>query len=75
MISKYSDVTAQAKDLFKASRLVDLASEEYTHPQTPWLSLLLNLFLILLTRGCESLHRTTSPDRSLVNKNEEPHFE
>ena len=32
MIANYSDVTAQAKDVFKASRLVHLASEEYTPP-------------------------------------------
>ena len=32
MIEKYSDVKAQAKDVFKASRLVHLASEEYTPP-------------------------------------------
>ena len=32
MIAKYSDVKAQAKDVFKASRLVHLASEEYTPP-------------------------------------------
>ena len=47
MIANYSDVTAQAKDVFKASRLVHLASEEYNLPQTPWLLLLLNPFLIL----------------------------
>ena len=32
MIAQFSDVTAQAKDVFKASRLVHLASEEYTPP-------------------------------------------
>ena len=60
MIANYSDVTAQAKVVFKASRLV--------HPA--WLLLLLNPFLILLTRGSGSLYRKTSPDRNPVNKND-----
>ena len=32
MIAQYSDVEAKAKNVFKASRLVHLASEDYTPP-------------------------------------------
>ena len=30
MVAQYSDVTAKAKDVFKASRLVHIALEDYT---------------------------------------------
>ena len=69
MIAKYSDVTAQAKDVFKASFLVHLASEEYTPPPEALAITVMKSNPDFVNAWLLDLYRKTSPGRSLVNKN------